>query len=320
MPTSAATSAISVLRGRWKFVTSASTCFHAYPGVMKIPVRPVLAENGSPAGWLSSTRADVVPTAMTRRPSALAAFSDPAAREPWAYRIPSLVGATAAVLLTGWIGGTLFGASVGTATGLLLAASLLLGAEARMAKIDAALLAAVLVAQASLLRIHLDAAAGIVTRRRWAAAHWAALGAGLMLKGPLILLVSWGTIAGLLFPQDLAVPTAGAVLIGVLSGYLAGKPVSTMAALDGMLAGIMGGMMGAMLGVMLGKNAAMMELFVDVLFLFIHLVLQQLIKEESARPDAAENKGGAGAGSVLLHPYAFGLGIFVLAAVFLYQG
>ncbi|NBD23410.1 hypothetical protein [Paenibacillus glycinis] len=129
-----------------------------------------------------------------------------------------------------------------------------------------------------------------------------------------------GTIAGLLFPQDLAVPTAGAVLLGVLSGYLAGKPVSTMAALDGMLAGIMGGMMGAMLGVMLGKNAAMMVLFVDVLFLFIHLVLQQLIKEEAAQPNAAENKNGAGAGSVLLHPYAFGLGIFVLAAVFLYQG
>jgi len=128
----------------------------------------------------------------------VAAFSGPAAREPWAYRIPSLLGATAAVLLTGWIGGTLFGASVGTAAGLLLAASLLLGAEARMAKIDAALLAAVLVAQASLLRIHLDAAAGVATRRRWAAAHWAALGAGLMLKGPLILLVSWGTILGLL--------------------------------------------------------------------------------------------------------------------------
>lgn len=131
----------------------------------------------------------------------VAAFSGPASREPWAYRIPSLVGATAAVLLTGWIGGTLFGASVGTAAGLLLAASLLLGAEARMAKIDATLLAAVLVAQASLLRIYLDAAAGVATRRRWAAAHWAALGAGLMLKGPLVLLVSWGTILGLLVTE-----------------------------------------------------------------------------------------------------------------------
>ena len=129
--------------------------------------------------------------------ASVAAFSDPAAREPWAYRIPSLIGAVAAVLLTGWIGGTLFGASAGVAAALLLATSLLMGAEARMAKIDATLLAAILVAQASLLRIYLDAATGVATRRRWAAMHWVALGIGLMLKGPLILLVSWGTILGL---------------------------------------------------------------------------------------------------------------------------
>ncbi|MBO7745977.1 hypothetical protein I8J29_17350 [Paenibacillus sp. MWE-103] len=130
-----------------------------------------------------------------------------------------------------------------------------------------------------------------------------------------------GTVAGILFPQDLAVPTAGAVLLGVACGYLAGKPVSTMAALDGMLAGIMGGMMGAMLGVMLGDRAATMVLFVDVLFLFIHIVLQQLIREEGGAPASAgdRNAGASGAGTVLLHPYVFGLGIFVLAAVFLYQ-
>ncbi len=165
----------------------------------------------------------------------VAAFSGPAAREPWAYRIPSLVGATAAVLLTGWIGAALFGAGAGLAAGLLLAVALLLGAEARMAKIDATLLAAVLVAQASLLRIYLDAAAGIATRRRWAAAHWAALGAGLMLKGPLILLVSWGTVAGLVaterrtawlrglharwgIPLMLAVVLPWCVAIGLASG------------------------------------------------------------------------------------------------------
>lgn len=131
----------------------------------------------------------------------VAALSDPAAREPWAYRVPSLLGAIAATLLTAWIGGTLFGAGAGMAAGLLLATSLLMGAEARMAKIDATLLAAILLAQASLLRIHLDGAAGVVTRRRWAAAHWAALGVGLMLKGPLVLLVSWGTILGLLVTE-----------------------------------------------------------------------------------------------------------------------
>jgi len=165
----------------------------------------------------------------------VAAFSEPAAREPWAYRIPSLFGAVAAVLLTGWIGSTLFGASAGMAAALLLATSLLMGVEARMAKIDATLLAAILVAQASLLRIYLDAAAGVVTRRRWAALHWIALGVGLMLKGPLILLVSWGTILGLVaserrtawlqglhakwgIPLMLAIVLPWCVAIGVASG------------------------------------------------------------------------------------------------------
>ena len=35
--------------------------------------------NGSPAGWLSSTRADVVPTATIRRPSCFARFNASAA-------------------------------------------------------------------------------------------------------------------------------------------------------------------------------------------------------------------------------------------------
>ena len=133
--------------------------------------------------------------------AAVAAFGDPAAREPWAYRIPSLLSALAAVLLTAWVGSTLFGTAPGMVAALLLATSLLLGAEARMAKIDATLLAAILVAQASLLRIYLDGIAGVVTRRRWVALHWTALGVGLMLKGPLILLVSWGTILGLVVSE-----------------------------------------------------------------------------------------------------------------------
>ncbi len=167
--------------------------------------------------------------------ASVAAFSDPAAREPWAYRIPSLLSAVAAVLLTAWIGSTLFGASAGVVAALLLATSLLMGVEARMAKIDATLLAAILVAQASLLRIYLDGLAGTATRRRWAVLHWAALGVGLMLKGPLILLVSWGTILGLVlserrvswlrrlhaswgFPIMIAIVLPWCVAIGVASG------------------------------------------------------------------------------------------------------
>lgn len=133
--------------------------------------------------------------------ASVALLSGTTAREPWAYRIPSLLSAAAAVLLTAWIGSTLFGAVPGLVAALLLATSLLMGVEARMAKIDATLLTAILMAQAALLRIYLDAAAGVATRRWWAALHWAALGVGLMLKGPLILLVTWGTILGLVVSE-----------------------------------------------------------------------------------------------------------------------
>lgn len=161
----------------------------------------------------------------------VATFGEPAVKEPWAYRIPSLVAAVGSVLLTGWIGAMLFGAPAGLAAGLLLAVSLLMGVEARMAKIDATLLAAILVAQASLLRLYLDPAAG----RRWAALHWVALGVGLMLKGPLILLVVWGTVLGLVVserrvawlrrlhaawgvPLMLAIVLPWTVAIGITSG------------------------------------------------------------------------------------------------------
>jgi 4-amino-4-deoxy-L-arabinose transferase-like glycosyltransferase len=121
-------------------------------------------------------------------------FSAPEAREIWAYRIPSLIGATLAVLLTAWVGNLLFGAPAGWLAAVLMAASLILGVEARMAKIDATLLAAVLVAQAALAKAYLDRDADRPTSRWAAAAFWAALGVGLMLKGPIILLVTGGTI------------------------------------------------------------------------------------------------------------------------------
>ena len=92
--------------------------------------------------------------------ASVALFSEPGAREVWAHRIPSLLGATAAVLLTAWIGNLLFGAPAGFVAAVLLAASVLLGVEARMAKIDAVLLAVTLTAQAALARIYLAAAAG----------------------------------------------------------------------------------------------------------------------------------------------------------------
>jgi len=124
-------------------------------------------------------------------------FSNPTAKQIWAYRVPSLISACAAVLLTAWIGAMLFGAEAGFAAALLLAMSMLLNFESHMAKIDATLLATTLTAQGALLRAYLaDIAVPRKGRGRWnAALFWAALGVGLLLKGPIILIVSGTTIA-----------------------------------------------------------------------------------------------------------------------------
>ncbi len=62
-PANAITSASNVERGRWKFVSSASTRWNSNPGVMKRFVRPC---SGAPRAIDSSTRTVVVPTASTR--------------------------------------------------------------------------------------------------------------------------------------------------------------------------------------------------------------------------------------------------------------
>jgi 4-amino-4-deoxy-L-arabinose transferase-like glycosyltransferase len=112
----------------------------------------------------------------------------------WAYRLPSLIGATLAVLLTFWVGTSLFGPVAGFLGAVMLAGTVLLGVEARTAKTDAALFGAILAAQGVL--------AGLWLRRDTREAlglglvllFWGALGVGILLKGPIILLVTGGTI------------------------------------------------------------------------------------------------------------------------------
>ena len=134
--------------------------------------------------------------------AAVSLLSTPEQRDIWANRLPGALAAVAAVLLTSHIATILYGANAGFIAGVLLALSVLLGVEARLATIDATLLAVTLLAQAALLE---------VWRRRdlpppadapvppWLApcVFWVANGVGLMLKGPLILVVTFGTLLGL---------------------------------------------------------------------------------------------------------------------------
>ena len=119
-----------------------------------------------------------------------------AAAPIWAFRLPSIAGAAAAAVLTALIGAALFTPAAGFLAGAILAGTLLLGVEARLAKTDAVLLALVLAAQYCLARVYRAARDGAATPRLfWP--FWIALGAGVLVKGPVILLVCGATVAAL---------------------------------------------------------------------------------------------------------------------------
>jgi 4-amino-4-deoxy-L-arabinose transferase-like glycosyltransferase len=108
----------------------------------------------------------------------------------WTYRVPSFLGALAAVLATFHIARLLAGIEAGFAAGAVLALSVLLMAEAKIAKTDAVLAGTVAVAQWAIMRAYLDARGRIaVSSMKTALFGWAAFGLGVLVKGPLIALV-----------------------------------------------------------------------------------------------------------------------------------
>lgn len=112
----------------------------------------------------------------------------------WRYRLPSLLAALAAVLLTARIGAVFGGARAGLIAGGLMAAVFVLGAEARLAKTDAVMLACICAAQAVLARLWRDRGA-----LRWTeiAVFWGALGVAVLVKGPVAPMVVGLTAAAL---------------------------------------------------------------------------------------------------------------------------
>ena len=110
----------------------------------------------------------------------------------WLYRIPSLLGAITAVLLTYWTALAFVSRRAALLAGLMMASALLLGVEARLATTDAALLASVVAAMGVLARLYLpEQRAKLDARSAWTlpAIFWTALAFGVLLKGPLILMV-----------------------------------------------------------------------------------------------------------------------------------
>ena len=78
-----------------------------------------------------------------------------ARRTIWLYRIPSLIGAVGAVLLTYWAALAFVSRRAAVLAGLMMATSILLGAEARLAKTDAMLLLTAVAAMGAMARIYL---------------------------------------------------------------------------------------------------------------------------------------------------------------------
>ncbi|SDF94676.1 4-amino-4-deoxy-L-arabinose transferase [Thalassobaculum litoreum DSM 18839] len=116
----------------------------------------------------------------------------------WTYRMPSLLAAIGIVAMTAWLAARLGGATAGVAAGIVMALALITGVEARTAKTDALLVAAILAAQIALHRIatHPDRPDGFFGGGlRSPAAFWLFHGIGLLIKGPIITLVVGTTIA-----------------------------------------------------------------------------------------------------------------------------
>ena len=144
----------------------------------------------------------------------------------WTYRLPSLLGAIAAVWLAFWCARAAVAAEAAFTAAALLAATLLLAAEATIATTDAVLLACVLGFQGMLFRVYLAAKAGAAAvGRSVVMAGWLALGLGLLVKGPAVLAVPAVTIAGLvLWDRQASWLRATAPLRGIALALLVAAP------------------------------------------------------------------------------------------------
>ena len=122
------------------------------------------------------------------------ALGVPQARtQVWLYRIPSLIGAIATVLLSYWALLAFLARRYALLGASLMAAAVLLGVEARIAKTDAVLAACAVASMGALARTWLDwtrSLAFVPDRRNWLV-FWGATALGLLIKGPIVPMV-WG--------------------------------------------------------------------------------------------------------------------------------
>lgn len=143
------------------------------------------ARHKKPVGiyWLQSTAV-----------AAGEALGVPEARtQIWLYRLPSLIGAVATVLLSYWALLAFLSPPMALLGGALMAAAVLLGVEARIAKTDAVLTACAVATMGALARTWLDWTRSlpfVPSAHNWLV-FWGATALGLLIKGPIVPMV-WG--------------------------------------------------------------------------------------------------------------------------------
>ena len=107
----------------------------------------------------------------------------------WIYRVPSLMGAIGAVLLTYWAALAFLSRRGAVLAGLLMCSSILLGVEARLAKTDAVLLFTAVATMGAMARVYLTWQRGDDVRQlpwTYAAIFWTAMAGGILIKGPIV--------------------------------------------------------------------------------------------------------------------------------------
>ena len=175
------------------FILSLSMLAMALPGISSLPVIDRDEARYAVASVQMAETGDLVSIrfqdeARNKKPAGsywaqaamIKIFSKPGERKIWAQRIPSVLGALIAVLATYWASIPLLGRRGAFIGAALLAVSGLLVFEAHMAKTDAMLLASSALMLVSLA--HLRQGGG----RFFAVLFWAAIGAAIMIKGPVI--------------------------------------------------------------------------------------------------------------------------------------
>ena len=129
--------------------------------------------------------------------------SEPEAREIWAYRLPSLLGAVLAAAACAWGARVFFGPGLGFAAGAILGASVLLSTEASIAKTDAVLCGLVTLMMAALGRLYAAGREITVDRpsrrenRATVALFWAGFSLSVLIKGPIGPMVAGLTLVSL---------------------------------------------------------------------------------------------------------------------------